>query len=177
MRSLEFDAAAFEDLAWWVEQDRTQALRIIRIIRETQREPFTGLGKPEPLKPLPGQQSFDFKSLDPLAANATNKTVVTLDAGMVRMAANFLGSDTKDSASIKSLVGNIKAIYVREYEYARPGQYNEADLTPLRAYLAQPPWSKVVESTEGKEISEVYLQPCPAINWAASPSFLWSPGR
>lgn len=50
MRSLEFDVAAFEDLAWWVEQDRGQALRIIRLIRETQREPFTGLGKPEALK-------------------------------------------------------------------------------------------------------------------------------
>jgi toxin YoeB len=47
---LEFDVAAFEDLAWWVEQERAQALRIIRLIRETQREPFTGLGKPEPLK-------------------------------------------------------------------------------------------------------------------------------
>ena len=50
MRSLEFDVAAFEDLAWWVERDRTQALRIIRLIREIQKEPFTGLGKPEPLR-------------------------------------------------------------------------------------------------------------------------------
>ena len=50
MRSLEFDVAALEDLAWWVEQDRTQALRIIRLIREIQKEPFTGLGKPEPLR-------------------------------------------------------------------------------------------------------------------------------
>jgi toxin YoeB len=47
---LEFDAAAFEDLAWWVERDRTQALRIIRLIRDVQRDPFTGVGKPEPLK-------------------------------------------------------------------------------------------------------------------------------
>ena len=29
---------------------RTQALRIIRLIRETQKDPFAGLGKPEPLK-------------------------------------------------------------------------------------------------------------------------------
>jgi toxin YoeB len=50
LRSLEFDIAAFEDLAWWVEQDRAQALRIIRLIRETQREPLAGLGKPEALK-------------------------------------------------------------------------------------------------------------------------------
>lgn len=108
------------------------------------------------------QQSFDFRTLDGLAANATNKTVVTLDADMLKMAANFLGGEDKDSAAIKSLVGNIKAIYVREYEYDKPGQYNEGDLTPLRAYLARPPWNKIVDSKEGKESSsEIYLQPLP----------------
>jgi hypothetical protein len=56
--------------------------------------------------PLLAQQGFDFKTLDPLAANAKDKTVVTLDADMLKMAANFLGSDAKNSASIKSLVGN-----------------------------------------------------------------------
>lgn len=50
LRSLEFDAAAFDDLAWWVEHDREQALRIVRLIREVQREPFSGVGRPEPLK-------------------------------------------------------------------------------------------------------------------------------
>jgi toxin YoeB len=47
---LDFDSAAFEDLAWWVEKDRAQALRVIKLVRETQREPFSGLGKPEPLR-------------------------------------------------------------------------------------------------------------------------------
>jgi toxin YoeB len=47
---LEFDPAGFEDLAWWVEQDRNKALRIIKLIREVQRDPFQGTGKPEPLK-------------------------------------------------------------------------------------------------------------------------------
>jgi toxin YoeB len=50
VKSLEFDASAFEDLAWWIGQDRAQALRIVRLIREVQREPFSGLGKPEPLR-------------------------------------------------------------------------------------------------------------------------------
>ena len=50
MRSLEFDPAAFEDLAWWVEQDRSKALRIIKLIKDVQRDPFHGVGKPEPLK-------------------------------------------------------------------------------------------------------------------------------
>ena len=50
MTSLEFDNAAFEDLAWWIQQDRSKALRIVNLIKEIQREPFTGIGKPEPLK-------------------------------------------------------------------------------------------------------------------------------
>lgn len=42
--------AAFEDLAWWIKQDRAKALRIVSLIKEIEREPFTGTGKPEPLK-------------------------------------------------------------------------------------------------------------------------------
>jgi len=47
---LEFDLSAFEDLAWWIEHDRTQAIKIVRLIRDIQRDPFSGLGKPEQLK-------------------------------------------------------------------------------------------------------------------------------
>jgi len=50
VKNLEFDSAAFEDLAWWIEKDRKQALRIIKLVQAIQRDPFTGLGKPEPLK-------------------------------------------------------------------------------------------------------------------------------
>jgi len=42
--------AAFEDLAWCIKQDRAKALRIVSLIKEIEREPFTGIGKPEPLK-------------------------------------------------------------------------------------------------------------------------------
>jgi len=47
---LEFDPAAFEDLAWWIKKDRKKALRIVNLIKEVQRDPFSGTGKPEPLK-------------------------------------------------------------------------------------------------------------------------------
>ena len=50
MRNLEFDVHAFEDLAWWVERDRKTALRIIKLIKEVQKDPFQGAGKPEKLK-------------------------------------------------------------------------------------------------------------------------------
>ncbi len=50
MKNLEFDPHAFEDLAWWVDKDRKKARKIIKLIQEIQRNPFTGTGKPEPLK-------------------------------------------------------------------------------------------------------------------------------
>lgn len=48
MKSLEFDAVGFEDLTWWVEQDRKKAIKILKLIKEVQRTPFTGTGNPEP---------------------------------------------------------------------------------------------------------------------------------
>lgn len=40
----------FEDLIWWIENNRSTSVRIGKLIRELQREPFIGAGKPEPLK-------------------------------------------------------------------------------------------------------------------------------
>ncbi|MBD3305450.1 Txe/YoeB family addiction module toxin [candidate division KSB3 bacterium] len=50
MKSLEFDPDAFEDLAWWIQKDRQTALRIVKVIKAMQRDPFRGIGQPEPLK-------------------------------------------------------------------------------------------------------------------------------
>jgi toxin YoeB len=41
---------AFEDLAWWIQQDRKKTLRIVKLIKELQHHPFEGTGKPEALK-------------------------------------------------------------------------------------------------------------------------------
>lgn len=103
-------------------------------------------------------QDFDFKTLDKLAAGAKSSTNVTLDSGMLKLASGFLGNDNdKDAASIKSLVANLKGIYVRAYEFDKPGQYAEADIAPLRAMLKQPRWSAVVDVREDKEWTQVYL--------------------
>lgn len=41
-----------EDLRYWVEMDRKLALRVLDLVEAILREPFTGIGKPEPLKHL-----------------------------------------------------------------------------------------------------------------------------
>ncbi len=47
---LVFSDAAWEDYLFWQQQDRRMVERINKLIKEVQREPFAGIGKPEPLK-------------------------------------------------------------------------------------------------------------------------------
>jgi toxin YoeB len=41
-----------EDLKYWVKTDRKIALRIFELIEAIMRDPFQGIGKPEPLRYL-----------------------------------------------------------------------------------------------------------------------------
>ncbi len=50
MRNIEFCNDAFNEFSEWAIVDKTIFRRLVRIIEETKREPFGGIGKPEPLK-------------------------------------------------------------------------------------------------------------------------------
>ena len=45
-----FSEQAWEDYLHWQKNDRKILTRINHLIQEIQREPFSGIGKPEPLK-------------------------------------------------------------------------------------------------------------------------------
>ena len=52
VREAVFQPEFREDLRFWVAEDRKVALRALEIVEAVMREPFTGIGKPEPLKYL-----------------------------------------------------------------------------------------------------------------------------
>ena len=39
-----------EDLRYWIQMDRKLALRCMDVVEAIQRDPFSGIGKPEPLR-------------------------------------------------------------------------------------------------------------------------------
>jgi toxin YoeB len=41
-----------EDLRYWVKTDRSTAIRVLDLVEAVLRDPFQGLGKPEPLRYL-----------------------------------------------------------------------------------------------------------------------------
>ena len=49
-RDAVFQSRFLEDLAYWVKTDRKTALRVLELVNAILRDPFEGIGKPEPLK-------------------------------------------------------------------------------------------------------------------------------
>lgn len=49
-RDAVFHSEFREDLVYWIKTDRKIALRVFKIIEAIMRDPFVGIGKPEPLK-------------------------------------------------------------------------------------------------------------------------------
>ncbi|MDG2991193.1 Txe/YoeB family addiction module toxin [Candidatus Synechococcus calcipolaris G9] len=47
---IEFSENAWEDYLYWQKTDKSVLKRINGLIRDIQRSPFEGIGKPEPLK-------------------------------------------------------------------------------------------------------------------------------
>ncbi|MBJ7311161.1 Txe/YoeB family addiction module toxin [Rugamonas sp. CCM 8940] len=50
MRNLKFTDECWEDYVYWQGQDRKILKRINQLIKDAQRSPFEGIGKPESLK-------------------------------------------------------------------------------------------------------------------------------
>ena len=50
MSKLTFTEKAFEEYLYWQTQDKKTLKRINALLKEIAREPFSGIGKPEPLR-------------------------------------------------------------------------------------------------------------------------------
>jgi len=50
VRTVAFHRSAFEQFTGWAKENPKLFERLVRLIIETARDPFTGIGKPEPLR-------------------------------------------------------------------------------------------------------------------------------
>ena len=77
MRGLQLDNRAFEELREWAAENPKTLQRILRIIEECQRDPFKGIGKPEPLKgDLKGYWSRRINDEDRLIYKVTEDFII-----------------------------------------------------------------------------------------------------
>jgi len=50
MRRISFETSAFDDFQAWAAQDKSVYAKIVSLLKDVLRNPFAGIGKPEPLK-------------------------------------------------------------------------------------------------------------------------------
>ena len=50
MRKIIFEGSCFQDFSGWATTDKKLYQRIVDLIMDILRQPFSGIGKPEPLK-------------------------------------------------------------------------------------------------------------------------------
>ncbi len=93
-----------------------------------------------------------------LAARASKYTEVTLDKNMLGFASQFMNKDDQSDQQAKHLVSSLNAIYVRTYDFDKPGQYSMADIQRIRREFRGPEWQPVVQSvTHSKGVVKVSM--------------------
>ena len=65
--------------------------------------------------------------LEKLAAAASETVDVSLDSGLLALAARFMDSSGDDDAAVKSVLSGLKGVYVRSYEFGTDGAFGPAD--------------------------------------------------
>lgn len=79
MRNVKFTDEAWNSYIYWQTQDRKTLKRINDLIKDAQRDPFTGIGKPEPLKhSLSGLWSRRIDETNRIVYEATEEELIVI---------------------------------------------------------------------------------------------------
>jgi len=89
-------------------------------------------------------------NVERLAAKAVETVNVTVDGALLQLAGKFLSSSDPDQKQIKTLLGNLKGIYVRSFKFENEGEYSEADVESVRSQLRGQEWARIVNVTSKK---------------------------
>ncbi|HXG68073.1 MAG TPA: DUF4252 domain-containing protein [Blastocatellia bacterium] len=91
-----------------------------------------------------GQEGkIEISSLDRFGDTAQDVIEVTVDENLIQMAAKFLRMDKPDEARIRSLIENLKGVFVKRFVFEKEGEYSTADVEAIRSQLNAPGWSRI----------------------------------
>jgi hypothetical protein len=94
--------------------------------------------------------------LTTLESKASQVVEVNVESPLLQLAPKFLpGGQSADEKILKELVASLKGVYVRHYEFEKPGEYSPSDVDSIRSQLGG--WSKVlgIRSKRQSEVVEV----------------------
>lgn len=98
--------------------------------------------------------------LDHLAKKAANTVDLSLPSNLIQLGAAMLDPKDPDQAQVKKVVSGLQAIYIKNFEFKREGEYTKADLDSIRTQMKAPEWARIVGvlSSEERETVEVWVK-------------------
>ena len=99
-------------------------------------------------------------SLERLAPKAAEAVNIEIDGVLIKFATPMLSDEDADERAVKELISGLKGVYVRSYEFKSEGQFEDADVSAVRAQLRAPGWSRVMDlKSRGLDFgdAEIYL--------------------
>jgi len=103
---------------------------------------------------------LDMRNLEPLSKKASEVVDVNLDGPLLKLASKFMAEDNDpEDRDALGITKNLKGIYVKNFEFEKPGEYSPADVEAIRSQLQSPAWSRIVtaRSKHEGETTEIYL--------------------
>lgn len=97
--------------------------------------------------------------LDRLGASAVESVEITMNDVQTQFLRRLVSLGESDRSRLKASLSKLKGVYVRGYEFARDGEYSDADIEEIRAQLRQPAWRRIVEVRNRNRGDEVFFMP------------------
>lgn len=105
--------------------------------------------------PLAAQQITFPPAFEKLAAKASEKVNLSLDASLLEFAGKLMSAEKPDEAAAKKLLSGLKSIHVRSFEFAKEGEYSPADVEAIREQLKGPDWACFFSVQSKRETTEI----------------------
>jgi hypothetical protein len=109
-------------------------------------------------QPSAGRLRLD--GLERLAPKASEAVNIEIDGFLIKFAGAILSDKDPEERAVKEVIGGLKGLYVRSYEFNSEGQFTEADVASVREQLRAPGWSRLVDvDSRGRGFgdAEVYV--------------------
>lgn len=104
---------------------------------------------------------LDLSHLDKLAKKASEVTNVNLEGPLLKLAAENLAAKKASGkgAAFEGVVQQLKGIYVKSFEFSKPGEYDRSDVEAVLKQLRSGGWKPVVNVREEKsgETTNIYV--------------------
>lgn len=101
-----------------------------------------------------GAQQLQLPDLSKLAPLAADVVDVSVDQALLGLASGFMGGEGADP-EVQALIGGLKGIYVKSFQFDRDGVVDAGVLDQVRTQLTTGNWSRLVTARSSKDRSDV----------------------